>query len=210
MMLPEDGIGAGLFDEAERLVLLSTGAVRIGGFARASNHLLIATIEHVALNAPFRHMTTRGGHRMSVAMTNRGNLGWVTDRTGYRYDARDPEAGRPWPTMPCVFEELASIAADEAGFPDFRPDACLINRYEPGSRLSLHQDRNERDFDQPIVSASLALPAPFLWGDLAVTSGRYGFTSFTAMSWYGWPSADDLSRHRYVARRQQCGGSSPI
>jgi alkylated DNA repair protein (DNA oxidative demethylase) len=103
---------------------------------------------------------------MSVAMTNCGALGWVTDRTGYRYDSIDPASGRPWPEMPPVFRELAALAAAQAGFAGFRPEACLINRYEPGARLSLHQDRDEKNYDQPIVSVSLGLPAIFLWGGL--------------------------------------------
>ena len=109
-------------------------------------------------------MVTPGGWTMSVAMTNCGALGWVTDRSGYRYDPVDPESTRPWPNMPAVFTELAARAAAAAGFADFVPDACLINRYEPGARLSLHQDRDEYDYSHPIVSVSLGLPAAFLWG----------------------------------------------
>jgi alkylated DNA repair protein (DNA oxidative demethylase) len=111
-------------------------------------------------------MVTPGGHQMSVAMTNCGGLGWVTDRSGYRYDANDPEAGRPWPAMPRSFHELAEQAADHAGFGGFSPDACLINRYRPGARMSLHQDKDEEDFAAPIVSVSLGLPATFLFGGL--------------------------------------------
>jgi len=116
-------------------------------------------------------MVTPGGHQMSVAMTNCGGVGWVTDRTGYRYDANDPEAGRPWPAMPPSFRELAGQAADQAGFGGFSPDACLINRYQPGARMSLHQDKDEHDFGAPIVSVSLGLPAVFLFGGLK-RSGR--------------------------------------
>jgi alkylated DNA repair protein (DNA oxidative demethylase) len=103
---------------------------------------------------------------MSVAMTNCGNAGWVTDRTGYRYDGADPQSGKPWPAMPTSFQALAHNAAAEAGFAGFAPDACLINRYEPGARMSLHQDRDENDFGAPIVSVSLGLPAVFLFGGL--------------------------------------------
>ena len=103
---------------------------------------------------------------MSVAMTNCGALGWVTDRTGYRYDGIDPESGKRWPAMPASFLTLATSAAAAAGFPQFLPDACLINRYEPGAKLSLHQDKNERDFDAPIVSVSLGIPAVFLFGGM--------------------------------------------
>jgi len=101
---------------------------------------------------------------MSVAMTSCGAAGWVTDRSGYRYDAFDPDTGRRWPPMPAAFLDLASSAATDAGFAAFEPDSCLINRYEPGARLSLHQDRNERDLGAPIVSVSLGLPAVFLFG----------------------------------------------
>ena len=122
------------------------------------------TLTAISAASPFRHMTTPGGWAMSVALTNCGEVGWVTDRTGYRYDANDPVSGRPWPAMPRLFSKLADDAARKAGFADFRPDACLINRYTPDARLSLHQDRDERDFTQPIVSVSLGLPATFLWG----------------------------------------------
>lgn len=142
------------------------GAVVLRRYALAQDRSLLAAVDSVTAAAPFRHMLTPGGYRMSVAMTNCGPLGWVSDESGYRYDACDPVSGRPWPAMPTVFAELATAAAAAAGFPDFMPDACLINRYEPGARLSLHQDRNERDFRQPIVSLSLGLPAVFLFGGL--------------------------------------------
>lgn len=136
------------------------------GFAKAEAETLMAAIEQVVASAPFRHMTTRGGHRMSVAMTNCGEAGWVTDRRGYRYDLLDPETARPWPAMPEAFLTLAARAAAEGGFPEFAPDACLINRYEPAARMSLHQDKDERDFGAPIVSVSLGLPATFLFGGM--------------------------------------------
>jgi alkylated DNA repair protein (DNA oxidative demethylase) len=125
---------------------------------------LLADLQEVIAMAPLRHMVTPGGFRMSVAMTNCGSFGWVTDRTGYRYDPTDPESGQRWPRMPDSFLRLATSAAAQAGFDGFIPDACLINRYEPGARLSLHQDRNERDFAQPIVSVSLGIAAVFLFG----------------------------------------------
>ena len=143
---------------------LAEGAVLLRGFALDRAQALIGAVEDIARAAPFRHMVTPGGFSMSVAMTNCGQAGWVTDRTGYRYDPRDPETGQPWPAMPHVFADLAMRAADEAGFAGFPPESCLINRYEPGARMSLHQDRNERDFSQPIVSVSLGLPAVFLFG----------------------------------------------
>jgi alkylated DNA repair protein (DNA oxidative demethylase) len=142
---------------AERAMLLY-------GFARPIEHELRDSLAEIVAQAPFRHMFTPGGYQMSVAMTNCGALGWVTDRKGYRYDTVDPVTQKPWPAMPPVFFELAEQAAAAAGFADFRPDACLINRYEVGARMSLHQDRDERDFGAPIVSVSLGLPAIFLFG----------------------------------------------
>ena len=136
------------------------------GFAKPFEADLIADIGDIVARAPFRHMVTPGGHAMSVAMTNCGGAGYVTDRTGYRYDANDPEAGRPWPAMPPSFRALAGRAATEAGFSNFSPDACLINRYQPGARMSLHQDKDEHDFGAPIVSVSLGLSAVFLFGGL--------------------------------------------
>jgi DNA oxidative demethylase len=143
---------------------MAEGAVLLRGFAKPVEPDLIAALHDVVVQAPFRHMVTPGGHQMSVAMTNCGSFGWVTDRSGYRYDANDPEAGRLWPAMPPSFRDLAERAADHAGFGRFSPDACLINRYQPGARMSLHQDRNEHDFGAPIVSVSLGLPATFLFG----------------------------------------------
>ena len=136
------------------------------GFARPFEADLIADIGAIVAQAPFRHMVTPGGHSMSVAMTNCGHAGWVTDRGGYRYDTNDPEAGKPWPDMPPSFRDLAEQAAADAGFTKFSPDACLINRYQPGARMSLHQDKDEHDFGAPIVSVSLGLPATFLFGGL--------------------------------------------
>jgi alkylated DNA repair protein (DNA oxidative demethylase) len=143
---------------------LAPGAWLLHGFALGHATALAAAVEHITAAAPFRHLVTPGGFRMSVAMTNCGSLGWVSDRHGYRYDARDPLSGRPWPPMPPVFLEAARTAAQAGGFPGFSPDACLLNRYEPGARLTLHQDKDERDFSAPIVSVSLGLPAVFLFG----------------------------------------------
>jgi DNA oxidative demethylase len=143
---------------------LANGAQVLRGFVLARTPALLAAIDEVVAAAPFRHMQTRRGLRMSVAMTNCGALGWVSDRRGYRYAADDPSNGQPWPAMPEVFTEVAACAAAAAGFAGFVADACLINRYCPGARLSLHQDRDERDFSAPIVSVSLGLPATFLFG----------------------------------------------
>lgn len=148
---------------------MAEGAVLLRGKALALEYELLTALNGIALEAPFRQMVTPGGFVMSVAMTNCGAAGWVTDRTGYRYDRNDPESGRPWPEMPAPFLRLAVEAATDAGYPQFRPDACLINRYEPGSRLSLHQDKNERDFANPIVSVSLGLSATFQFGGLKRT-----------------------------------------
>jgi alkylated DNA repair protein (DNA oxidative demethylase) len=145
---------------------MAEGAVLLRGFASPVETDLIAALRATVEQAPFRHMVTPGGHQMSVAMTNCGSFGWVTDRTGYRYDTNDPEAGRPWPAMPAAFRELAAQAASRAGFAGFLPDACLINRYQPAARMSLHQDKDELDLAAPIVSVSLGLPAIFLFGGL--------------------------------------------
>ncbi|EMP57413.1 alpha-ketoglutarate-dependent dioxygenase AlkB [Marinobacter santoriniensis NKSG1] len=156
-----------LFDNAQpeySQEVLEEGAILLRGFARASAQTLVAAIESVSGQAAFRYMETPGGHTMSAAMTCCGELGWVTDRRGYRYTQNDPETGAPWPEMPRVFRELAVMAAEAAGFPGFAPDACLINRYRPGAKMGLHQDRDERDFSQPIVSVSLGLPLVFQFG----------------------------------------------
>ena len=145
---------------------LCDGAAVLRGFALPDETMLLQAIDVVVAQAPFRHLITPGGFRMSVGMSNAGPLGWVSDRRGYRYDPIDPDSSKHWPSMPDIFLRLASSAAAQAGYAGFMPDACLINRYEPGTRLSLHQDRNERDFDQPIVSVSLGIPAVFLFGGM--------------------------------------------
>jgi alkylated DNA repair protein (DNA oxidative demethylase) len=143
--------------------MLAPGAVILRAFVEQDEPILHG-IEAVAARAPFRHMVTPGGRAMSVAMTNCGPVGWVSDRDGYRYSATDPLTGREWPDLPAAFLELAVTAAAAAEFAAFAPDACLINLYRPGTRLSLHQDKDERDFAAPIVSVSLGLPATFLFG----------------------------------------------
>lgn len=143
---------------------LADGIVLLHGYA--STPTLLPAIDEVSRAAPPRRMHTPGGKQMSVAMTNCGDYGWVTDCQGYRYSRTDPQTGQSWPTMPAILFRLATDAALAAGFPGFQPDVCLVNRYAPGARLSLHQDRDEQDFDQPIVSVSLGLPATFIIGGL--------------------------------------------
>lgn len=144
--------------------VLAPGAVLLPGAALDDAPALLAAIRDVLARAPLRQMVTRGGFKMSVAMSNCGALGWISDRRGYRYAPLDPERDAPWPAMPPVLQALATTSATRAGFAGFVPDACLINRYAPGARMSLHQDRDERDLTAPIVSISLGLPAIFLWG----------------------------------------------
>lgn len=146
--------------------VMGDDAVLLRGRALPIETELLAAVQAIVAQAPFRRMTTPGGFLMSVAMTNCGTLGWVSDRTGYRYDHRDPDSGEPWPPMPDCFLRLATEAAGDAGFPDFTPDACLINCYRPGARLSLHQDKDERNHLHPIVSVSLGLPATFQFGGM--------------------------------------------
>jgi DNA oxidative demethylase len=143
---------------------IAPGAVLLRGAALAQEAELRDAVEAVTRQSPFRHMMTPGGFTMSVAMTNCGAAGWITDRGGYRYGPLDPLSGQPWPALPEVLASLATETAARAGFAHFIPDACLINRYEPGSRMSLHQDKNELDYAAPIVSVSLGLPAVFLFG----------------------------------------------
>jgi alkylated DNA repair protein (DNA oxidative demethylase) len=156
-------LSADMFDDG-RATALGSGAVLLRSFALPTAGALVTEVRRVAGAAPFRHMRTPGGFRMSVAMTNCGAAGWITDRKGYRYSALDPDGGRPWPALPGGIFDLAVRAAAAAGFADFAPDACLINRYLPGASMSLHQDRNERHLHAPIVSVSLGLPATFLFG----------------------------------------------
>jgi alkylated DNA repair protein (DNA oxidative demethylase) len=144
--------------------LIGQRAWVLRGFALPAAATLLAAVDEIQRAAPFRHMVTPGGFKMSVALTSCGPLGWTTDRRGYRYTPDDPETGQPWPRMPQTFAALARVAASEIGFDDFVPDACLMNRYLPGSKMSLHQDKDERDFTAPIVSVSLGMSAIFLFG----------------------------------------------
>ena len=146
---------------------LAAQACVLHGFALDAVDALLADVHAIEASAPFRHLVTPGGHVMQVAMTNCGTYGWCSDRRGYRYDRIDPQTGKPWSPIPQTFLQLAANAAREAGFDGYVPDACLINRYAPGTRLSLHQDRDEDDRVAPIVSVSLGLPATFLFGGFA-------------------------------------------
>ena len=182
---------ADLFDSVSSVLpsreAMADGAVLLRGFARPIQHELLRALDEITGQSPFRHMSTPGGFEMSVAMTNCGSLGWVTDAKGYRYDVNDPVSGKPWPAMPSVFRELAERAAAQGGFAGFVPDACLINRYEPGARMSLHQDRDETDFSAPIVSVSLGLPAIFMFGGLKRSDkpARYRLEHGDVVVWGG-------------------------
>lgn len=185
---------------------LGPGSLILRGFALARAEALVAEIDQIIARAPWRQMQTPGGFRMSVAMSNCGALGWVSDRAGYRYLAQDPETGQPWPAMPPLFGQLARAAAAAAGYADFLPDACLINRYDPGARMSLHQDKDERDLTQPIVSVSLGLPAVFQFGGLQRVdrSNRVILTHGDVVVWGG---PDRLRYHGVLALKD---GQHPL
>lgn len=157
--------GNGYFEQDISMSLLTDpveivpGMWLLPGFA--SGEFLQPEIERIIDAAPLRHMQTQRGHSMSVGMTNCGEVGWTSDRRGYRYSPTDPLSEKPWPAMPEGLKILATTAAEAAGFAEFHPDACLINQYKPGAQMGAHQDRNERDFGQPIVSVSLGIVARF-------------------------------------------------
>jgi alkylated DNA repair protein (DNA oxidative demethylase) len=178
---------AGLDNVPPSQQTMAEGAMLLRGFAAPMQHELLGALREIVAAAPFRHMTTPGGYQMSVAMTNCGDVGWVTDRRGYRYDRIDPDSGKPWPLMPPPFRALAENAAAQGGFANFVPDACLINRYEPGAKMSLHQDKDEKDFGAPIVSVSLGIPAIFLFGGLrrADRPQRYRLEHGDVVVWGG-------------------------
>jgi len=186
--------------------IFGDGVALLRGFALPAAADLVLDVQRVAAAAPFRHMTTPGGFRMSVEMTNCGAAGWTSDRKGYRYAALDPDSGLPWPSMPAAFLDLAQGAANAAGFPRFATDACLINRYVPGARMSLHQDRDERNLDAPIVSVSLGLPATFLF--VGLTRGdrpqRVGLQHGDVVVWGG------ASRLNFHGVAPLADGSHPV
>lgn len=176
------------------------------GFALDRVELLLPALRQIVLAAPFRNMITPGGRTIAVRVTNCGELGWISDQRGYRYSPVDPLSGQPWPALPPVFSDLARAAAQAAGFADFIPDACLINSYLPGNRLTLHQDRNERDFSQPIVSVSLGLPATFLLGghERADRTQKVGLQHGDVLVWGG---EDRLRFHGILPLKD---GSHPV
>ena len=181
----------GLFDDLPAPYaapeVIAPGAVLLRGFALDVEEALLSAVEQVTAAAPLRHLVTPGGYTMSVAMSNCGALGWTSSRSGYRYTGSDPLSGQPWPPMPACLADLALRAAAEAGFAGFTPDACLINRYAPGARLSLHQDKDEGDLRAPIVSVSLGLPAVFLFGSTqrADRPARYRLVHGDVAVWGG-------------------------
>lgn len=186
---------------APSTLVLGPGAVLLRGFALPVAQALRDGVLAVAQAAPWRHMETPGGRQMSVATTSCGDLGWVSDRRGYRYAARDPGSGEPWPAMPAVFRSLAREAAAAGGYPGFDPDSCLVNRYAPGTRLSLHQDRDERDLQAPIVSVSLGLGAVFLWGGFSRT-GRAERVPLQHGDVVVWGGPDRLRFHGVLPVRE--------
>jgi len=153
-------------DTDDNKIKLRDGAFLLKAFALPFEQMFIKAIHSIAADAPFRHMMTPGGRKMSVAITNCGLAGWISDKKGYRYDHYDPLTGKVWPKLPLEILSVAKQAAEKTGFLDFTPNSCLINRYEPGARLTLHQDKDEGDFSQPIVSVSIGLPAKFIFGGL--------------------------------------------
>lgn len=183
-----------LFDAGAGATRFADDAWLLRGFALDRAPALQAAIDAITVHAPFRHMETRRGLRMSVAMSNCGEVGWISDRRGYRYAPCDPLDGRPWPAMPPLFAQLAAEAARAAGFEGFAPDACLINCYQPGTRLSLHQDRDERHLDAPIVSVSLGLPATFVFGGPA-RGGRVQRVPLRHGDVVAWGGASRLFHH---------------
>lgn len=189
---------------ATPVVALEPGITWLRGFAAVDR--LLPHIARVAALAPFRNLTTPGGGTMSVAMTNCGSLGWTSDHRGYRYSAHDPLSARPWPEMPREFRELAEQAATTAGFPHFAPDACLINRYEPGARMGAHRDADEQNFAQPIVSVSIGLPATFVfYGLQRGGKGRSVLLESGDILVWGGPA-----RLRYHAVRPLRSGAHPL
>lgn len=190
-----------LFDDDDQqprpALSLGPGSFYLGGFLKEDAAAVLGAINKVVTQAPFRHLVTPGGQTMSVAMTNCGALGWVSDRRGYRYQAIDPLLGEPWSPMPELLLTLAQRAAEQCGYQNFLPDVCLINRYEAGARMGLHQDRDENNLTAPIVSFSLGLPATFIWAGLqrGGKTHRFVLNHGDAVVWGG----EDRLRYHGVA-----------
>lgn len=192
-----------LFAASPRAERLGPGTVLLHAFACDQAAAVLDEIDNIIAQAPFRRMQTPGGHHLSVAMSNCGELGWLTDAAGYRYQATDPQSGLPWPAMPWLLRDLAGRAAGAAGFPGFVPDACLINCYPPGAKMALHQDRDERDLAAPIVSLSLGLPAIFLFGGL-LRSARPGRLALGHGDVLVWGGPDRLRFHGVLPVKAGC------
>lgn len=173
---------------------LGPQSLLLRGFVLEREHLILQALTDIINEAPLRSMMTPGGQMMSVRTTNCGQVGWVSDRCGYRYAENDPKTGKPWPAMPAAFTELALEAAQAAGFGHFNPDACLINQYEIGAKMGLHQDKDEVDFSQPIISVSLGIPAIFMFGGL-----KRSESAERVLLWHGdvvvWGGKDRLRYH---------------
>lgn len=197
-MTRSDAAAADLFGSVPAELPLAPQALLLQGFALPYVPELLTALQTIQQAAPFRHMRTPGGLEMSVALTNCGALGWTSDSRGYRYAAHDPDSSQPWPPLPQVLLQLAHAAAERAGFAGFVPDACLVNRYRPGARLSLHQDKDERDYSAPIVSVSLGIPATFLLGGFSRSDKtlRVPLVHGDAVVWGG---ADRLRYHGVLA-----------
>ncbi|MFZ2267777.1 MAG: DNA oxidative demethylase AlkB [Azonexus sp.] len=192
-----------LFATQRRAERLGPGTVLLHAFACAEAGAVLGEIEKIIALAPFRRMQTPGGHHLSVAMSNCGELGWLSDAAGYSYVATDPQSGLPWPAMPDLLRDLAGRAAAAAGFAGFVPDACLINRYVPGAKMALHQDRDERDLAAPIVSLSLGLPAVFLFGGLA-RRDKPGHLALEHGDVLVWGGPDRLRFHGVLPVKEGC------
>lgn len=195
-----------LLSQLDPIESIGDGAMLLRGFCAADAAHLVHDIDAIARRSPFRTMSVPGGGTMSVGMTNCGTAGWITDARGYRYSAIDPATDKPWPAIPARLLDLANRAAELAGYKSFAPDACLVNRYAGGARMGLHQDKDERDFDQPIVSVSLGLTATFLWGGMtrADKTRRIELINGDVVVWGG------LSRRVYHGIAPLKAGTDPL
>ncbi len=152
------------FNEQASTEVIDNDAIILKGFVRAKANQLVKDAELISQQSPFRTMTTPGGGKMSVAITNCGHCGWLSDEHGYRYQQIDPVTHRSWPEMPQSFLKICAAATKAASFAEFMPDACLLNKYQADAKMGLHNDNDEHDLTAPIVSVSLGLDAVFLFG----------------------------------------------